>query len=102
MIPSSRAQYVLAGLVPLSLAVAGCAMGAGHGLLPGMLRILQSPSILLHDYILTGDALNPNALRLVSMMCDSVSLEYRDGVLAITLVRLSGDEPSVPAGGDCP
>ncbi len=44
----------------------------------------------LEDYYwqLAGDPLNPNALRMVSIMCDSIRVEYRDGKIALELTRL--------------
>lgn len=47
----------------------------------------------LEDYYwqLAGDPLNPNALAMVSIMCDRIDLDYRDGTLTVEMVRLSAN-----------
>lgn len=47
-------QYLAAASFPLALIITGLATGLGNGLYEGILRIVFSPSVLLHDYLSIG------------------------------------------------
>jgi hypothetical protein len=49
-----KSQYLAAGIFPTSLVLLGMIFGFKEGMLEGLVRIVLSPSALIHDYIVIG------------------------------------------------